>query len=118
MATPRKYFQDHLVLLLLSINVFLAFSTVILVLARLGSSHGNAYIAQYRPSLGINAFKTGGVSDLLSFIIFGFLVLAVHATLSFRIYRVNRHLALVILALGVLLLILTMIISNALLVLH
>lgn len=118
MATPKKYFQDHLVLLLLSINAFLALATTAFVLARLSAGHGNGYIVQYRSSLGINAFKTGSVIDLLSFIIFGFLVLAIHTILSMRTYHVNRQLAIVILSLGILLLVLTIIISNALLVLH
>ncbi len=118
MATPKKYFQDHLILLLLSTNVFLAFATTILVLSRLAAGHGNSYIVQYRSSLGINAFKTGGVSDLLSFILFALLVVAVHTMLSLRVYPVNRQVALVILSLGVFLLVLAMIISNALLALH
>ncbi|MDB5169895.1 MAG: hypothetical protein JWN82_291 [Candidatus Saccharibacteria bacterium] len=118
MAMPKKYFQDHLILLLLSTNAFLAFSTVVLVLTRLSAGHGNSYIVQYRSSLGINAFKTGGVSDLLGFILFAFLVLAIHTSLSLRTYPVNRHLSIVILAIGILLLLLTAIISNALLVLH
>jgi hypothetical protein len=118
MATPKKYFQDHLVLLLLSTNAFLAFSTVILVLVRLSAGHGSSYIVQYRSSLGINAFQTGGIGDILSFILFAFLVLGVHTVLSLRTYPVNRHLSLVILSVGILLLLLTMIISNALLVLH
>jgi hypothetical protein len=118
MATPKKYFHDHVVLLLLSINAFLAFSSVILVLARLSQSQGSSYIVQYRSSLGINAFKTGGVSDLLSFILFALLVLGLHTVLSMRTYPVNRHVAIVILALGILLLLLTIIISNALLALR
>lgn len=118
MATPKKYFQDHLILLLLSINAFLAFSGIILVLARLSAGQGSSYIVQYRSSLGINAFKTGGVSDLLSFMLFALLVLAVHTVLSLRTYPVNRHVSIVILALGILLLVLTMIISNALLALR
>lgn len=118
MAMPKKYFQDHLILLLLSINAFLAFSTIVLVLARLSSGHGSSYIVQYRSSLGINAFQTGGVSDLLSFIVFALLVLGIHTVLSMRTYEVNRHVSIVILALGILLLLLTIIISNALLALR
>ena len=118
MATPKKYFQDHLILLLLSTNAFLALSSTVLILTRLSASHGSSYIVQYRSSLGINAFKTGGVSDLLSFILFAFLVLAVGVILSIRTYKVNRLLSLVILSMGILLLVLTMIISNALLALH
>jgi hypothetical protein len=118
MATPKKYFQDHLILLLLSTNVFLAFSATALVLARLGAGHGSSYIVQYRSSLGINAFKTGGVSDLLGFILFAFLILGIHFALSLRVYKLHRQLAVVVLALGIMLLVLTMIISNALLMLH
>ena len=118
MATPKKYFQDHLILLLLSINAFLAFSGIVLILARLSAGHGSSYIVQYRSSLGINAFKNGSVSDLLSFILFVLLVLAVHTVLSLRTYDVNRHMAIAILSIGILLLSLSMIISNALLALH
>jgi hypothetical protein len=118
MATSKKYFHDHFVLLLLSVNAFLAVAGSIFILLRLSSSHGNGYIVQYRSSLGINAFKTGSVVDLLSFIAFAALVLATHTMLSLRAYQIHRQLAIAILSLGVLLLTLTIIISNALLVLR
>lgn len=118
MAVPKKYFHDHLVLLLLSINAFLAFAASLFVLLRLSTGHGNGYIVQYRPSLGINAFKTGSVTELLSFIGFALLVLVVHGVLSMRAYHIHRQLAVTILGLGVLLLVLTIIVSNALLVLR
>ncbi len=118
MATPKKYFHDHLVLLLLSINAFLATAGGIFILVRLSTSHGNGYIVQYRSSLGINAFQTGNVFDLLSFVVFAGIVLGIHAVLSMRAYRVNRQVAIAILSLGILLLLLTLIISNALLVLR
>lgn len=118
MATPKKYFHDHLVLLLLSINAFLAVAGSIFILLRLSTSRGTGYIVQYRASLGINAFKTGRVIDLLSFTVFAILVLAVHTVLSHRAYNIHRQLAITILSLGILLLVLTIIISNALLVLR
>jgi hypothetical protein len=118
MATAKKYFQDHLVLLLLSTNAFLALCTMVLVLTRLSASHGSSYIVQYRSSLGINAFKTGDVSELLSFILFAFVIVGVGTTLSIKTYSVNRLVSLVVLSMGVLLLLLTIIISNALLALH
>lgn len=118
MATPKKYFQDHLILLLLSINVFLVFVTVASVLVRLSAGHGSSYIVQYRSSLGINAYQSGSVFDILSFILFAFLVLAVHTVLSLRTYPIHRYLAIAILSVGILLLLLTIIISNALLALH
>lgn len=118
MANPKKYFHDHFVLLLLSVNAFLAVAGSIFILLRLSTSHGTGYIVQYRASLGISAFKTGSVTDLISFIVFALLVLAIHTTLSIRAYKIHRQLAITILSLGILLLLLTIIISNALLVLR
>jgi hypothetical protein len=118
MATPKKYFHDHLVLLLLSINAFLAIGGGIFLLLRLTTSHGTGYIVQYRSSLGVNAFKTGSVVELLSLVAFAALVLAAHTILSLRAYHIHRQLAIAVLALGILLLVLTVVISNALLVLR
>jgi len=118
MATPKKYFHDHLVLLLVSINAFLAVAGSIFILIRLSGSHSTSYIVQYRPSLGADAFRTGTVSGLLSFVAFALLVLTAHTILSHRAYHIHRQLALAILALGILLLVLTIIVSNALLMLR
>lgn len=117
MASSKKFFHDHLVLLLLSVNAFLAVAGSILILLRLGTGHGETFIVQYR-SLDLNAFKTGGVGDLLSFIAFAALVMVAQTLLSRRAYRVHRQVAIVILSLGILLLGLMVIISNALLVLR
>ncbi len=114
----KQYFHDHLVLLLLSINAFLALAGSIFVLVRLNASHGTSYIIQYRPSLGADAFKTGSVSDLIALIIFALLVLVIHGVLSHRIYPIHRQLAITILGLGILLLTMMIIVSNALLALR
>ncbi len=118
MTISKKYFHDHLVLLLLSTNIFLTIAGTVFILIRLGTSHGNGYIVQYRPSLGFSAYKNGTVTGLLSFISFAWLVLATHIMLSLRAYHIHRQLAVAILALGVLLLLLTIIIGNALLLLR
>jgi hypothetical protein len=118
MAISKKYFHDHLVLLLLSINVFLAVAGSILILLRLSTSHGTGYIVQYRASSGINDFKTGTITELLSFVAFAAMVLVIHAVLSHSAYRIHRQLTIFILSLGILLLTLTIIVSNALLVLR
>jgi hypothetical protein len=106
------------VLFLLGINIFLAIADSIFILVRLGTSHGNGYIVQYRPSLGISSYQEGSVVELLSFVVFAAIVLVVHTTLSLRAYAIHRQLAIAILCLGVLLLALTAIIGNALLVLR
>ncbi len=118
MAISKKYLHDHIVLLLLSTNVILALLTVILMVVRLSTSHGNGYIVQFRSTLGINDFKTGSLIDLLSFLVFALLIVGAHTMLSMRAYRIHRQVAIAILSLGTLLLILGLVISNALLVLR
>ena len=115
----KSYFQDRFVLLLLSVNTFLGMLAVVSVLLRIGGGASNSgFIVQYRANLGISAFKTGGAVSLLSFISFALLVLAAHALLSWKTYHIRRQLSLAILALGILLLLLCIIVSNALLALR
>ncbi len=118
MTIPRKYFHDRLILLLLSINVFLAFLASVWVLFKLDSGRSAGYIVQYRSSLGISALKTGNAGELIAFIGFAFMVLLIHFVLSIRIYPIKREVSVIVLALGILLLLLSVIVSNALLVLR
>jgi hypothetical protein len=118
MTTTAKYFRDRVVMLLFSTMIFLALALTMFVLLRLSSNHSNGYIVQYRSNLGLDAFQTGGIGGLLSFIGFAVLVPIIHILLSLRTYAIHRQLAIVILALGVLLLVLAIIVSNALLVLR
>ena len=113
----KKYLHDKLILLLASVNVFLAFLCAVLVILRLGSGQGG-YIVQYRANLGISAFKTGSLSGLLEFIAFAAVVVIGNLALSMRAYLIRRELSVVILSLGALLLVLAIIVSNALLVLR
>ncbi len=118
MHIPKNYFHDRMVLLLLSINSFLAIIGSLLILLRLDVGRPDGYIVQYRSDLGLSAFKSGGVSTFVSFIIFIALTLIFHAVLSMRVYNIRRQLSIAILALGLLLLLLAIIVSNALLVLR
>ena len=118
MATAKTYFHDHFVLFLLTINTFLAFFAAIVVFLRLSSSHGNSYIVQYRASLGVSAFKTGSVTTIISFAILALLLLAIDLVLSYKTYSISRHLAVMVLSMGLVLTVLDIIVSNALLVLH
>lgn len=115
MHIPKKYFQDRLVLLLLSLNTFLALFGSILILLRLDSGRSEGYIIRYRANQGLDAFGKGGVTELLSFIIFAALVLGFHTVLSIKIYSHRRHFSMAVLGLGLLLLVVAIIVSNALL---
>lgn len=118
MPAAKRYFQDRVVLLLLSINAFLALLAVLSVLFRMQGIGSSGYIVQYRADLGISAFKTGSSLTIVSFIGFALLVFAVHTSLSLRTYHIRKQLSVVILGLGTLLLVLGIIVSNALLALH
>lgn len=118
MRIPKNYFHDRLVLLIISINTFLALLGSVLVLFRLDTGGSDVYIVQYRANLGLSAFKRGGAEPLLSFVIFGLLVLIIHTILSIRVYQVRRAAALAILVMATLLLCLSIIVSNALLILR
>jgi hypothetical protein len=117
MRIPKQYLHDRLVLLIESINIFLALLLALLTILRLDTSH-SSYIVQYRSTVAINVFKSGSSAELFSFILFGFLVLVIHTVLSLRAYRIHRQLAVTVLALGTLLLVFAIIVSNALLVLR
>lgn len=115
MATPKKYSHDRIVLLLLSINSFLLLLGILMIILRLDPSN-TVYAVQYRSSLGLNAFKSGSASGILSFAMFSVLVFAFHTYLSRKAYPIRRHFALTVLGMATLLLTLSIIISNALLV--
>jgi hypothetical protein len=120
MAVSRKYLHDHYILLLLSINIFLCLLVALFVIVRLTSGHSTSYIVGCRDCSNPSSIKflTGGVSGLLSLIVFSFIVLITHASLSLKSYTIHRQLAVAILSLGILLQILTLAVSNALLVLR
>lgn len=115
MHIPKNYFHDRAVLLLLSINSFLTLLCTTLVLLRLDFGRPDGYIVQYRANLGLNAFRSGGTSAILAFIAFALLVMGLHTVLSMRMYHYRRHFSIVILGMGMLLLSLAVIVSNALL---
>lgn len=118
MANVKNYFHDRMVLLLLSVNAFLTVLSVLSVLLRLQGG-GEGFIVQYRENIGVsNAFKPGEIGQVLVFIVFAVLVLVVHGLLSYKVYHIRRQLSLFVLALGSLLLGLSIIVANALLALH
>lgn len=118
MHIPKQYFHDRLVLLTLTVSVFLAVLNSILILLKLDSDRGDSYIVEYRANLGVSAFSSGSGATFMSFILFSILVVGLSLVLSMRIYQHRRYYALVILGMGVFLLSLAFIVSNALLVLR
>jgi hypothetical protein len=118
MVQAKQYFQDKAVLLFLSLNFVVMFVAIVSIILRLSTNSGDGYIAQYRANLGIGAFKTGSSLDFLYFIFFAVLVVAFHVALSLKTYHIHRQLAVLLLIMSVFLLVVTIIVSNALLVLR
>jgi len=118
MKVPEKYFHDRVILLLLSVNTFIVALNTVLILLRLDSSRAESYIVQYRANLGLSGFTVGSSATFWSFILFAVLVLVGNALLSMRIYEIHRRYAVTILALSTLVIVLTLIVTNALLTLR
>ncbi len=118
MATKRLYSHDHSILLLSIVNIFLGIATILVITIRLVSQNHSSYFVQYRPTLGLNSFQTGSLSDILSFILLALLVLVFSLFMSYKVYNINRNFSLTILNSGVLLEVLILLVSNSLLGLH
>jgi hypothetical protein len=116
MATPKKYLHDRIVLLLLGVNAFLAFISSLLILLQLDPERSSSgYIVQYRSQLRLDAFSNGSTSDMLAFIVFAVGVLIFHTYLSIKVYHIRRYFSVAVLGFATLLLTLSLIVSNALL---
>ncbi|MBA3758290.1 hypothetical protein H0X10_01495 [Candidatus Saccharibacteria bacterium] len=115
MHIPKNYFHDRVVLLLISVNTFLMLLCTVLVLLNIDFNRADGYIVQYRANLGLSAYKAGSSLVILSFIGFAVAVWLLHTSLSIKMYSHRRSFAIAALGLGLLLLIITLFVSNALL---
>ncbi len=115
MTSQKHFFQDRTALLLVSGNTFLTLAATTVVLLNIGSAQGSgSFIVWYRPSLGINAYKTGTTRDIVSFIVFALMVFTISMVLSYRTYRLKRELSLAVLGLTMTLLLFLIVVANAL----
>lgn len=116
MATPKKYSHDRIVLLLLSVNAFLAIIFSLYIILRVDFGDSVVYVSEYRDKdrLGLNAFSGGGATDLLAFVFFAVAITIFNAYLSKKVYPIRRHFALMTLGMTVLILILSFIVTDLL----
>jgi hypothetical protein len=115
MKPTKSYLHDRVVLLLVSASAFFVLLTIAIVIWQVGGVRNEGYIVQYRPSLGLDAFRKGPVSEIIAFPIFAVLSLVVSVVMSVKTYRIHRYFATAVLAMGLLLSVLAMIISYSLL---
>lgn len=114
MSNPKKYFHDRFVLLMLTVNSFVAFVVIASVLLRLGDTDAS-YIQSYRANLGLSAYSVGDASHLVGFAVFAGLILVGQLFISLRLHSIRKHASWIIMLLAFFLLLLALIVSNALL---
>jgi hypothetical protein len=120
MAKTKSYYKDHYILLLCSLNIFLTIILIVFISARLISTDSPNYIVQCRnctDPTALNKYVNGSYMTFISFMVFGVLILIFNLFLSFKTYYIRKGLSIMILYLGILLEILSLIISNALFIL-
>ncbi len=114
MDLPKKYLQDRLILLLLTLMAILLAVGVSLVLLRFDPSRNPTTTAAYRPNISGTQYQSGKPIDIYALAVFMIFIAGSALLLSIRTYHIRRFLAVFILASTVFLLILSMIVSNAL----
>jgi hypothetical protein len=120
MPANKKYIYDKLVLSLLSAMIFLALAAIASIMLQLGSGKGiNEYYTEYRQgphhSIRGDFSPTGSVWVMLQFVWFIGIVAVASAVLSYRTYHIKRQIPIIVLSFGVLIMLLTLIVSNVLL---
>jgi hypothetical protein len=114
MPKPKSYFHDRLILLILSINTFLAVALILSALFAL-SDNSAVFIRQYRSNLGLDGYEAGGIKDILAFVFFGVIIYLFQLYASIRIYHIRKHLSLIILFMALIIYIFSLLVINALL---
>ena len=115
MHIPKHYFHDKTILVLLGLNMVLFLFAALFVLLRIDPAEGTTHIIQYRSNLGIGAFKTGSLFELQIIALFALVQFVFSTILSVRLFVHRRHLAIGVLALTTFVLLLTPVVSDALL---
>lgn len=117
MPSSKKFINDRIILLLLTINSFLVLFSIASIILRLGTStRTQGLIAEYRSNLGtFGGFHHGDAYTFVGFSVFIALVFGFHTFLSRRLYHVRRQFSLAVMAMGTLLIVLATIVSNSLL---
>lgn len=107
MDIPKKYFQDRTILFLLSVNAFLMFAVVALVVFNLGIGK-TEHIVQCRdcsnPSVVARTYIRGNIYNIVAFIFYAVGLTLFNAYITTRLFRINRQLSVIVLAFTTLLL--------------
>lgn len=114
MDVPKKYLNDRVVLLLLTLMAIVLVIGVSLVLLRFDPSRNPTTTAAYRPSITGTQYQSGKPIDIYLMAVFMVFTSATALLLSIRTYHIRRFLSVFILGSTVFLLVLSTIVANAL----
>lgn len=114
MEAPKKYINDRLILLLLTVIAILLVVGVSLVLLRFDPSRNPTTTAAYRPNITGTQYQSGKPIDIYAMAIFMIFTSAAALFFSIRTYHIRRFLSVFILVSTVFLLIMSTIVANAL----
>lgn len=114
MEIPKRFLHDRVVLLLLALISLLLVIGVSLVLLRFDPSKNPTTIAQYRQNLSGSSYISGKPIDIYSMAIFMFVAAVAGLVLATKAYSVRRYVSIFTLSSTLLLLILSIIVSNSL----
>jgi len=114
MSKTKPYFHDRLILLILTINTFLAAALIITALLPLSDPNAG-FIREYRSNLGLDGYRAGDIKDIISFAVFALVVYVFQLYSSVKVYHIHKRLSVVILLLTLITLIFGLLACNALL---
>lgn len=114
MSKTKPFFHDRLILLILTINTFLAVVLAISSLLTLGNTD-SGYIKEYRSNLGLDGYLAGEVFDIVSFAVFALIVYVFHLVVSLKVYHIHRRFSMVVLLLALITFIFGLLANRALL---
>jgi hypothetical protein len=114
MEIPKKFLQDKVILLLITLIALLLVIGVSVVLLRFDVSKNPTTVVAYRPNISGASYQSGKPIDIYSMAVYIFITAVLGVFLSARTYKIRQAVSIFILSSTALLLILATIVANSL----
>jgi phosphate starvation-inducible membrane PsiE len=114
MEKQKKFLQDKVVLLLISLIALLLVVGVSVVLLRFDVSKNPTTVVAYRPNISGASYQSGKPIDIYSMAVYIAVTAILGVFLSARIYKIRHSVSIFLLSSTALLLILATIVANSL----
>jgi hypothetical protein len=114
MNIPKKFLHNRLILAMLTIIALLLVVGVASVLLRFDAAKNPTTITAYRPNISGSGVISGKAIDIYEFAIFMLVITGMNILISIRAFHVRHFVSIFILGATIFLLILSIVVSNAL----